>query len=278
MSGLGQPGVVFRQKKLFPYSVVWDDHTNTHFSFLLTLSPPPPGRLRCDPPLLYEQFLTSSWFQGPRGFGANIIIIDEAASVRKDMFYCVILPVATVWSTALIAISSPKDSDNWFTRLMRVTDATGKDVFMSFSFQSVCRECKKLEPREMVRCTHTKNTTPLHKDKHKMDKLQLAYEMENMTEEYMQEHLGIPTRSSDCAYAETLLQKITDLPRVVTDPQHVYKSIREVVMCIDPNGGGMNRCGLLIGYLNAANDDIVVCIFFFQHHPTTLYSSTLPLL
>jgi len=183
------------------------------------------------------------------------------------MFYCVILPVATVWSTALIAISSPKDSDNWFTRLMRVTDATGKDVFMSFSFQSVCRECKKLEPREMVRCTHTKNETPLHKDQHKMAKLQLAYEMENMTEEYMQEHLGIATRSTDCAYAETLLQNLTDLQRVVTDPQHVYKSIREVIMCIDPNGGGMNRCGLLIGYLNETNDDLVVCIFFSPPRP-----------
>jgi len=173
------------------------------------------------------------------------------------MFYCVIVPVATVWSTALIAISSPKDNDNWFTRLMQI-ETNGERVFMSFSFNAVCRACKKLEPREMVQCTHTKHSVPLHKDQQKMDKILLAYEAEGLEQEYMQENLGIPTRCSDCAYSEVYLSQILEMPRVITDAQHIYKYVREIVMCIDPNGGGMNRCGIVMGYLNEMTDEIVV--------------------
>lgn len=185
------------------------------------------------------------------------------------MFYCVIAPVTTVWSTALIAISSPKDSDNWFTRLMRVkTD--GKPTYITYSFDAVCRKCKKLPAREMVQCTHTKHSTPLHKDRQKMDKMLVAYQAEGLEQEYFQENLGLPTRSADCAFSEMYLDKIMNLPRVITDSQHIYKYIREILMCIDPNGGGMNRSAIVFGYFNEVTDEIVVCSTLFLH-PLSFY-------
>ena len=170
------------------------------------------------------------------------------------------MPVAQVWGTALIAISSPGDSDNWFSRIMRFKNQHGYPLFFSYQFRDVCKNCRKLEPSEMIKCTHMKNaqTQAFHKDREKRSKHSQAYQQQGMGDRDLEENFGIITRSENCAFSEDLIRHVFEGPRTQTIPQDVGYDIKEVVVCVDPNGGGSSRTAIVIGYLNQRTNEIVV--------------------
>jgi len=209
---------------------------------------------------LIHFFFSPIVIQGPRGFGANIIIVDEAAYVKRETYYNVIKPVAMVKGTAVIHCSSPADQDNWYSRALQMVDpVAGELLHLTYGFISPCEPCHLLDPREMVKCTHVPQTIPLHKDPEKLRKAQQEYEQEGMAEHNLRENHGRITRSSRCVFTIRQLQSFFNKPRIRTNPAHTHSSIQRVLMCIDPNGGGLNRCGLVIGYLNQHDNSLVVC-------------------
>lgn len=191
-----------------------------------------------------------------------MVVVDEASSVKKGFFFRVVLPVIPVNGTALIGISSPKGPSNWFTRFIGLRDRKGNQLFMSFAFQTICATCRKLEPAKMVTCSHVKDQTPLHLDQGKRDILSVAYEKMGMSEEFQQEHMGKIARSSLCAFSERQIRYIAEKSEAVHSREDVAFNVKSVIMTLDPNGGGSNRSGLIIGYMNERTTKFVVCIFF----------------
>lgn len=77
----------------------------------------------------------------PRGHTADLIVIDEASSVHNRTLEAVI-PMLSRENTILIAISSPKDINNYYSRLFELKDKTGKPLLNVMKIQTVCDPCK----------------------------------------------------------------------------------------------------------------------------------------
>ena len=57
--------------------------------------------------------------------------------------------------TALVALSSPEGTHNWFSKLINFT-LDGERLFRICDCQLICEECQKLELEERVKCIHVK--------------------------------------------------------------------------------------------------------------------------
>ncbi|MHA1682405.1 MAG: hypothetical protein ACTSUE_15820 [Promethearchaeota archaeon] len=133
------------------------------------------------------------------GGGSRVAFIDETTS--REQFYQVILPKFIMKSPyELIAISSAAaaDGDNWISRMLNIKDVAGESIISSNSVQVVCKACRKLEPKEMIKCRHIKEVNLRRErereSKARRERFSKAYEQEGLGEENRQENLGVTTR------------------------------------------------------------------------------------
>ena len=198
-----------------------------------------------------------------------MIIIDEAASTKKKIVFETIIPVAMVDKTAFIAISSPKNESNWFSNVFRYKTPDGKPMFVTHSFKNICADCKTKGPIEMMKCPHSQASKPAHKDDEKARRFKPLYDNEGMSDNYAQEMRGIITRSSDTAFAEDELKCLFDIDsRWKTTFINIgtKKSIQEILVCVDPNGGGSSYAAITIGYVDTKEGKTVVSpLLFFSN-------------
>ena len=176
------------------------------------------------------------------------------------MFYLVILPVVSVFGTSVIAITSPEDDTNWFSRIIRFTDESGDPLVFSHSFIPICKDCRRLSPQEMVMCNHKQGGIPKHKEKGKIYKFRSAYDQEGLIEKDLQENWGEITRSANCAFNEIYVNLMMKSFIKRIQQEDIQYNIKRIHVCIDPNGGGKNRTAIVIGYLNERTGNIVVSI------------------
>jgi len=57
---------------------------------------------------------------GNRGAGAKCIVLEEAAFIDPNLFFKVVVPIHSVNNTSLIAISTPDDEFNYFSKLLEL--------------------------------------------------------------------------------------------------------------------------------------------------------------
>ena len=68
------------------------------------------------------------------------------------VFYEVIVPLLEVENTALICISTPQDSMNFYSEMFTLKTPDGKPLFNTLEVSLVCAACKASENPE--RCPH----------------------------------------------------------------------------------------------------------------------------
>ena len=78
---------------------------------------------------------------GQRGCTADIIILEEAAYLKPELFHQVIVPLLTVDHTALLAISSPGDEMNYYSILQDLKNAYGDPLFLNIRIGLACDRC-----------------------------------------------------------------------------------------------------------------------------------------
>ncbi len=209
-----------------------------------------------------------------------MIIIDEAAHVKVETFINIILPVHEVDGTALICISSPGDSSNWFSVVMRAKHPeTMEPLLPAFHFRNICRECQELEPLKMILCDHIDDTAIAdHKDRSKQTLHGHICDVVGAGDAHIREShgkkkqnfskfkkivfLGIDTRPAASAFPQDLIDDVFDVRR--RSRIQPIDRIEEIVCTIDPNGGGSSRSAVMIGYLNKRTESLVVS-FFLLH-------------
>jgi len=165
----------------------------------------------------------------------------------------------------MILISSPEDSDNWFSRLLSLKNENGKNILFSFKFVSVCEECRKKPPQEMKKSKMAKNAIPPHKEKKKTLKYGKAYESEGLQDQNLRENYGEITKSTNCSFPSHLIDNVFG-PEGVVKLVHndLIYNIKRITCAIDPNGGGKNRTAIWFGYYNLRTGNNVVSFSFFS--------------
>ena len=95
----------------------------------------------------------------------NVIIMEEAAYIDESVFYEVVVPLMGVNNTAVLAISTPDDEDNYYSQLMEMTkEDCDEAIFKTIKIGLSCDDCAS---RKIKRCPHTAHRLPVWKSEHR---------------------------------------------------------------------------------------------------------------
>lgn len=99
--------------------------------------------------------------QGLKGVGAKIVILEEASRLDRAVFTEVVVPLLGVKDTAVLAISTPLDENNFYSQMLEMTHNDGvTPLFNVISVSLICDECKQKELKGQLTCPHRQNEIP----------------------------------------------------------------------------------------------------------------------
>lgn len=162
-----------------------------------------------------------------RGNVADVIILEEAAFMPPATFFQVVVPLIGVKNTTLIAISTPENDKNYYSRLMELKDQYGQYLFFNIQLGTVCDECLKMGRA----CNHLLMMRPswqTAESKAKMDAIYAADTTMRDTE-----------TGGVVASTGTPVITALEIARFKERPVHQFLVQPDVLYCgIDPAGGG----------------------------------------
>ena len=188
-----------------------------------------------------------------RGVGGDVIYLEEAAFMSIHMFHTVIVPLLELATTALICISTPMGTDNFYSQMFQMKDAAGKKLFNSIELSLVCDECKAgPNPAD---CTHMKHLLPRWKSGAKNDMVRQIYG--DNTTDMLRESLGMTTEASSSLFDANWIKGFSERNNYVFEspPKFIW------IAC-DPNGGGASEMGI-VSLTMEKNNYIILSI---EHH------------
>ena len=165
-----------------------------------------------------------------RGTGGDLIILEEAAFILPAVWTEVVIPLIEVKNTALIAISTPLDSSNFYSTLISMVDDRGNKVFEVYEGRAACAKCvETLE--DPSKCPHVQLERPAWKSKEKQQVVKALYAGNEQT--MLRESMGVVTEGANGVFMRKMVQRVFDQPRkpIPSDARHIF-------VAIDPNGGG----------------------------------------
>lgn len=142
----------------------------------------------------------------------------------------VVIPLIEVKNTALIAISTPLDSSNFYSTLISMKDETGNKVFEVYEGRAACAKCvETLE--DPSKCPHVQLERPAWKSKEKQKVVKALYAGNEQT--MLRESMGVVTEGANGVFMRKMVQQVFDQPKkpIPPDTSHIF-------VAIDPNGGG----------------------------------------
>jgi len=168
--------------------------------------------------------------------------------------------------TALIALTSPEGSENYFSRLTNLQDDdTGEPFFRLIDCLMVCSDCRKLEYEEQIKCTHVKQHA-FWLDARKVQRLKQLYKADAATG--LRELTGVVADDFDPCFDKHEIARFFSRPPVIAEaaPKYIYVSV-------DPNGGGASRMGITSGYFDVRGHFVVTAhhIFLFYLYNQLFY-------
>lgn len=183
-----------------------------------------------------------------RGVGGDLILLEEAAFMPIKMFHEVIVPLLELETTALICISTPQDSSNFYSMMFEMVDAAGEKLFNQIQVSMVCEDCK-LGPHP-EKCTHMKHLLPKWKSGGKQDMVRQIYG--DNAKDMLRESMGVTTNDNCCVFQDEWLDKFSN-----RSPYTSLQTPRVVFVACDPNGGGSSQMAIVSLYQD--NNNFAVC-------------------
>ena len=160
------------------------------------------------------------------------------------MFHEVIVPLLELETTALICISTPQDSSNFYSMMFEMVDQAGEKLFNQIQISMVCEDCKLTAHPE--KCTHMKHLLPKWKSGGKQDMVRQIYG--DNTADMLRESMGVTTNDSSAVFDDKWLNVFASRPTYTpaNTPQYIF-------VAVDPNGGGESQMAIVSLYMDANN-------------------------
>ncbi len=161
-----------------------------------------------------------------------------------------IVPMLELKNTALLAISTPLDEFNYYSKLVEQKDDHGKPFFKTIKAGRICADCSLLPYEEMLKCDHVADGAHW-KSKHKLQRLKTLFENDAAR--------GLRELGGEIASDFTACFDKADIEGLFLNPTWATETMpRFIYMAIDPNGGGASKMGITSGYHDGVNG-IVSC-------------------
>ncbi|KAK3261901.1 hypothetical protein CYMTET_29223 [Cymbomonas tetramitiformis] len=198
----------------------------------------------------------SSDATGLKGVGAKVIILEEASRLDEAVFTEVIVPLLNVRDTALLAISTPLDENNFYSTLLRMKEPNSDEpMFYVLEVTLICPTCAERGVKDV--CEHRRELLPPWKSDHRREEMTRML-FESQPQMYMQEQLGIPSGADACCYDRESLARFAKRVRYQVDTSTINPIGHNVYMAIDTCGGGNNMMAIVSGYLTVQHDLVVI--------------------
>lgn len=164
-----------------------------------------------------------------RGVGGDVLYLEEAAFLDTEVFNQIIVPLLEMDTTALIGISTPQDSQNFYSEMFELKDATGQNFFRTIRVSLVCQACK--DAGKGSECTHNQDLIPPWKSAAKLDLVRALYgDNKDLME---RESMGAITADADSVFAEKMIDTWMQMKPLQSDPNFFFTAV-------DPTGGGQS--------------------------------------
>ena len=90
-----------------------------------------------------------------------MVILEEASRLDRAVFTEVVVPLLGVKDTAVLAISTPLDENNFYSQMLELTQSDGvTPLFNVISVSLICDECKQKDLKNQLTCPHRQNEIP----------------------------------------------------------------------------------------------------------------------
>ena len=168
-----------------------------------------------------------------RGTGGDLIVLEEAAFVSSDVWTEVVIPLIEVKNTALVAISTPLDSSNFYSALVNMKDETNTRIFEVLEARAACSVCIETLD-DPSKCPHVQLERPSWKSKEKQKVVKALYAGNEQT--MLRESMGVVTEGAHGVFLRKQITAMIEAPRMPfpLDTTHIY-------VAIDPSGGGSSK-------------------------------------
>lgn len=191
---------------------------------------------------------------GTRGFVAHVIILEEAAYMKHSLFKKTVVPALSVNNRVVLAISTPDDENNYYSKLLDAKTPDGKPIFHTIRVGLACQDC--VNAGIAHECTHSLTQGPEWQSIRRRQNVAgiLADDMDT----YARETLGMIVTSSRYAFQPQWITEWTKRPK------HVFSTSVGVIHCsIDPSGGGDQSNWAMVSMAFDAGREVVRFLFLF---------------
>lgn len=162
-----------------------------------------------------------------RGVGGDVLYLEEAAFLDLQVFYQIVVPLLEMQTTALIAISTPQDNQNFYSEMFELKDAKGENFFRTIQVSLICDKCKAAGKGES--CTHKYDLIPPWKSQSKLDMVRALYG--DRAELMQRESMGAITQDANSVFNMSTIDSLMQISQMDEEPNYVFTAV-------DPTGGG----------------------------------------
>ena len=151
----------------------------------------------------------------------------QAAFLDLQVFYEIVVPLLEMDTTALIAISTPQDKQNFYPEMFELKDARGDPFFRTIRVSLVCAACEAAGKGS--ECTHNQDLIPPWKSAAKLDMVRALYgDQKDLME---RESMGQITSDANSVFSMPVIDAMMQMQDLDFDPNYFFTAV-------DPTGGG----------------------------------------
>ena len=158
----------------------------------------------------------------------------QAAFIDLQVFYEIVVPLLEMDTTALIAISTPQDKQNFYSEMFELKDARGEPFFRTIKVSLICKKCE--EAGKGTSCTHNLDLIPPWKSAGKLEMVRALYG--DQKELMERESMGAITQDANSVFDMKQIESIMQMSLPDTEPNFFFTAV-------DPCGGGTSYMAIV---------------------------------
>lgn len=180
------------------------------------------------------------------------MILEEAAYIKPDLVYQVVLPVLST-GASLIAISTiAPEADNMLKQLVDAKNKQGEPVIHTINLEMVCDRCKRAGLE--LTCKHKLGELPRWQSSGRHDDIQAL--MKTNEDTFLTEMRGIGGMDK---YTRPAFDQAGIAHLCTNFYKHDGSDIRHLFIGIDPAAGGAGSDYAIVSGFFTASDQLVIC-------------------
>ncbi len=162
-----------------------------------------------------------------RGVGGDVLYLEEAAFIDLQVFYEIVVPLLEMDTTALIAISTPQDKQNFYSEMFELKDARGEPFFRTIKVSLICEKCQAAGKGSS--CTHNLDLIPPWKSAGKLEMVRALYG--DQKDLMARESMGAITQDANSVFDMQQIEMVMQMKHFDGEPNFFFTAV-------DPCGGG----------------------------------------